>query len=70
MRADHRISSNEPSELILRPAFGSYGPLRHNDISPFRGRIPNSDLHMLVQLYPELLQNAPRIADSPGAILI
>jgi hypothetical protein len=70
MRADHRISSNEPSELILRPAFGSGRPLRYNDISPFRGGIPNSDLHVPVQLYAELLQNAPRLADGPGAILI
>src|SRR5262249_34454866 len=68
--ADHRISGNELCESILRPAFGSSGPLRHDDISPFRGGIPNSYLHVLVQLYPELLQNAPWIADSPGTILI
>jgi hypothetical protein len=55
MRADHRISSHEPSELILRAAFGPCGSLRYDDISSFRGGIPNSDLHMLVQLYPELL---------------
>jgi hypothetical protein len=70
MRADHRISSHKPSELILRPAFGPCGALRYNDISSFRGGIPNSDLHVPVQLYAELLQNAPRFADGTGAILI